>query len=328
MLASVVLVKYAGKFGLINATDQPFHLENNNVLNSGTRLPQTKCTLVSRLRLDAALYEFAPSPVKGQRGRHREKGERFTSLKELATDMTQPWRDVGINWYGGEKKNVRMLSGIHLWYSSGEKPLPIRWVLVIDPDTNEAEAFFSTDLQLAPEQIINWFVLRWNIEVTFVEIRAHLGMETQRQWSDKAIARTTPCLMALFSLICLFAIEMLKNQSLPILSTAWYNKKAEATFSDILAFVRRNIWAENYFNDSTFDGEYMKIKPEQWESLARSAFTGGIIGQSRVLGTIFKIAFAKADDEINKHIIATSANLKCHLSANLKCHLFSLKGLT
>ena len=98
-------------------------------------------------------------------------------------------------------------------------------------------------------------------------MRAHLGMETQRQWSEKAIARTTPCLMALFTLTCLFAIEMLKSQALPILSTAWYNKKSEATFSDILAFVRREIWAENNFNDSRFIGEYMKIKPKHWENL-------------------------------------------------------------
>src|SRR5579864_6172903 len=115
--------------------------------------------------------------------------------------------------------------------------------------------------------MIHWFVLRWNIEVTFFEMRAHLGMETQRQWSDKAIARTTPCLMALFSMVCLFAIEMLKIQALPILSTAWYNKKSEATFSDILAFVRRGIWTKNYFNDSSFNGDYMKIKPEQLEAL-------------------------------------------------------------
>ena len=66
-------------------------------------------------------------------------------------------------------------------------------MLVFDPEKNKAEAFFSTDMKLAPEQIVNWFVLRWNIEVTFFETRAHLGIETQRQWSDKAIARTTPC---------------------------------------------------------------------------------------------------------------------------------------
>src|SRR3990167_4260945 len=122
-------------------------------------------TLISRLRLDAALYEFASSPLKGQRGRHREKGDRFTSLKQLANDIAQPWQEIEINWYGGEKKKGRILSGTHLWYSSGEKSLSIRWVLVMDPGKNEAEAFFSTDLQLAPEQIINWFVLRWNIEI-------------------------------------------------------------------------------------------------------------------------------------------------------------------
>ena len=224
-------------------------------------------TLISRLRLDAALYEFASSPLKGQRGRHREKGDRFTSLKQLANDIAQPWQEIEINWYGGEKKSVRILSGTHLWYSSGEKSLSIRWVLVMDPGKNEAEAFFSTDLQLAPGQIINWFVLRWNIEVTFEETRAHLGFETQRQWSDRAIARTTPSLMALFSLVCLFANEMLKIKSLPVLSTAWYNKKGEATFSDIIAFVRRDIWAENHFNDSWFDGEYMKIQHKQWKGL-------------------------------------------------------------
>lgn len=224
-------------------------------------------TLVSRLRLDASLYKLPSSPMKRQPGRRREKGERVISLKKLASDTSQSWRDTEVDWYGGEKKKVRLLSDIHLWYSSGEKPLLIRWVLVVDPDTSKTEAFFSTDEALAPEQIINWFILRWNVEVTFEESRAHLGIETQRQWSDKAIARTTPCLMALFSLVCLFAIEMLKDKALPILSTAWYNKKSEATFSDILAFIRRSIWAENYINDSTFDGEYMKIKPDRWESL-------------------------------------------------------------
>ena len=89
--------------------------------------------------------------------------------------------------------------------------------------------------------------------------------------------------MAVFSLVCLFAIEMLKNQTLPILSTAWYNKKSEATFSDILAFVRRSIWAENYFNDSRFDGDYMKIKPKTMGKPVRSACAGGLNGQRPVI---------------------------------------------
>ena len=140
-------------------------------------------------------------------------------------------------------------------------------MLVFDPEKEAAEAFFSTNLQLAPEQIVHRFVLRWNIEVTFEEARAHLGMETQRQWSDKAIGRSTPCLMALFSLTCLFAIEGIKKKALPILSTAWYNKKSAATFSDIIAYVRRSIWTENYFNDSASNGDYTIIKRDQWETL-------------------------------------------------------------
>jgi hypothetical protein len=224
-------------------------------------------TLVSRLRLDVALYEAAPTPDKGQRGRRREKGKRVTSLKQLANDLMQPWRDAIVTWYGGEAKQVRILSGVNLWYSSGEKPLQVRWVLVLDVEKNQVEAFFSTDINLGPEQIVNYFVLRWNIEVTFFETRAHLGIETQRQWSDKAIARSTPMLMSLFSLVCLFTIEMLKNQSLPILTSAWYNKKGEATFADILAFVRRDIWAFRNFNDSRIEGEYVKIKPAEWEAL-------------------------------------------------------------
>lgn len=214
-----------------------------------------------------ALYEFAPTPAKGQRGRRREKGNRAISLKTLANDKSQPWRETEIDWYGSEKKKVCILSGINLWYSSGEKPLLIRWVLVLDIEKNKVEAFFSTDIKLEPEQIVKYFVLRWNIEVTFFETRAHLGVETQRQWSDKAIARTTLMLMSLFSLICLFAIEILKNKSLPILSSTWYDKKVEATFADILAFVRRDIWASRNNNDSRFDGEYVRIKSNDWEAL-------------------------------------------------------------
>jgi hypothetical protein len=224
-------------------------------------------TLLSRLRLDAALYDLPPSPAKGQRGRHREKGARVTSLKKLATDLSQNWQETEVIWYGNEKKTVRTLTGANLWYSPGEKPLLIRWVLVIQSGSDRAEAFFNTDVSVLPVQIINHFVLRWNVEVTFEESRAHLGIETQRQWSDKAIARSTPCLMALFSLVCLFTIEMMKSQSLTILSAAWYHKKSEATFSDIIACVRRSIWAKKYINDSRIEGEYVKIKSEQWETL-------------------------------------------------------------
>ena len=114
-----------------------------------------------------------------------------------------------------------------------------------------AEAFFSTDIANSPTQIIEWFVLRWNIEVTFAETRAHLGVETQRQWSDKAIARTTPLLMGLLSILVLVAIKMHETKKLLVQeTTSWYDKKGELTLADIIMVIRRSIWVKMYFSKS------------------------------------------------------------------------------
>jgi len=112
-------------------------------------------------------------------------------------------------------------------------------------------------MQSSPEQILQWFILRWNVEVTFEELRAHLGVETQRQWSDLAIERTTPALFGLFSLVVLMALEIIKTVPVPIRSRAWYQKK-EATFSDILAMVRKNLWISRLFTSS---GENTTLSP-------------------------------------------------------------------
>jgi len=128
-------------------------------------------------------------------------------------------------------------------------------------------AVFSTDLDLPIEQIIARLVRRWNVEVTFEETRRHLGVETQRQWSDLAIARTTPALFALFSLVCLMAYRLVAlGHPLPVRVTAWY-RKSEATFSDVLAMVSRVLWAEKYFPHSPDQPEPREFTPEDWEVL-------------------------------------------------------------
>ena len=209
-----------------------------------------KVALISRLRLDAQLFNF---PVQNNKklGRKPVKGERI-NLKKLLTDQQQLWQTGIVNWYGGEKKTVEYLTFICLWYHAGKKPVPLRIVLVKTPNgKNEAETFFSTDVELAAMQIINYFVLRWNIEVTFEEVRASLGVETQRQWSDKAIARTTPLLMGLYSFVALVALKMNQTKTLIGMEVAsWYNKNGELTFSDILALVRRDIWFQKNFSKS------------------------------------------------------------------------------
>jgi hypothetical protein len=121
--------------------------------------------------------------------------------------------------------------------------VPIRWLLVRDPKGElEPQAFLATDLDARPGDILAWFVSRWQVEVTFEEVRAHLGVETQRQWSDKAILRTTPALLGLFSIVTLCAHQLAKSRKLKPRTAAWY-PKAVLTFSDAIAAVRREIWA-------------------------------------------------------------------------------------
>ena len=208
--------------------------------------------LVSRLRMDAALYDFPPPVQPGKRGPKPKKGKKQPSLAERADDPSTSWKTIEIVWYGGIKRTLEIFSGICLWYTPGQDPVPIKWVVVRDPEGKlRTEAFFCTNQEATGEQILHWFILRWNIEVTFEEARAHLGIETQRQWSDLAIARTTPILFAMFSMVILMATHIVKNTPLPIFQCAWY-RKPEATFSDVIALVRRHIWSVRYsMNPST-----------------------------------------------------------------------------
>ena len=225
-------------------------------------------TLISRLRLDAQLYAFPDPNAPRRRGPKPLKGRWLTALNARIAAVVRDGTDLEIPWYGSATRQVWVLSECCLWYTQGEPPVAIRWVLVVDPTGQEPPmAVFSTDLDLSAESILARFVLRWNVEVTFEETRRHLGVETQRQWSDLAIARTTPVLFALFSLVCLMAHRLVAlGHALPIRVTAWY-RKSEATFSDVLAMVRRVLWAEKYFPPSSDPLEPHQFHPEDWEVL-------------------------------------------------------------
>jgi len=210
----------------------------------------TSVAWVSRIRLDAALYGWAGPQPDGKPGPKPKKGVRQPSLKQRLADPETAWEKISIPWYGGKPKDVEITTGTNLWYTSGYDPLPIRWVLVRDPAGKfDPTAFLCTDLEATPEQILTWFVMRWGLEVTFQESRAHLGLETQRQWSDLAISRTTPALLGLFSLVTLFVSQLTQEQPLTARSAAWYTKP-EPTFSDAIAFVRYYLWTHMEFNNS------------------------------------------------------------------------------
>ncbi len=210
-------------------------------------------TCIVRFRLDAQLYA-PPSPPRGRkrpRGRPRKKGARLPSLHSVLTDRTTRWRRVTVpGWYGDLERTIALTSGTALWSSHGTT-LPIRWVLVRDPFGRfDPQALLSTDVTLDPLAIVRDFVQRWQVEVTFEEARRHLGLETQRQWSDRAIARTTPVLLSLFSLVTLLANRLVRAGTLPLQRTAWY-QKTTPTFSDALAAVRAELWRGEGFDIST-----------------------------------------------------------------------------
>jgi DDE superfamily endonuclease len=164
-------------------------------------------TCVTRLRLDAALYTPAPPRQPRARGRPRTKGERLPTLATVLADQATPWQRVTVpDWYGEGARVVEIRSETAVWRHAGLPVVPIRWVLLRDPSRRfDPQALLCTDLAQEPLQIIRWFTRRWQLEVTFREVRDHLGVETQRQWSDRAIARTTPCLLGLFSVVTLLA---------------------------------------------------------------------------------------------------------------------------
>ena len=209
-------------------------------------------TFVTRLRLDAALYEPAPARRPGQIGRPRLKGERLPNLSEVAEAPKTVWEPTTIeNWYGSEQRTVEIASQTAVWYSTGLPAVPVRWVLVRDPQKEfKTQALLCTNLNADPKKILRWFVMRWQLEVTYQEMRRHLGFETQRQWSELAIRRTTPALLGLFSLVTLFAHQQMR-QAVGALrrQAAWY-QKAHPTFSDALALVRRELWTQ----EQTFYG--------------------------------------------------------------------------
>lgn len=187
------------------------------------------------------------------------KGARQPTLAARLLDPTTVWHDTVVRWYGGKTRSVRLASATAVWYHSGLPPVALRWVLVSDPEGKfEPQALLSTNAELSASQIVEWFVMRWQLEVTFEEARAHLGIETQRQWSELAIGRTTPILLGLFSLITLFAHHLLQGRQMPLRRAAWYAKELP-TFSDTLAFVRQQLWPVSISWMSPEEDDVVKI---------------------------------------------------------------------
>ena len=237
------------------------------VIALGRQCQRHQVTLLAPLRLDARLFEPPMRLVGKLRGRPQVVGARLPNLELIALAPTTRWHRSLVPWYGGTHTVVDWTTGTALWYTTGTPPLAIRWVLVHDPQGERPiRAFFSTEAAQGGPSIITDFVNRWPLEVTFEEARIHLGLETQRQWSDLAVERTTPALLGLFSLIVLLAQALYPTGDLPLPQAAWY-PKTHATFHDVLALVRRRFWQQCLFQTDAVPPDLRFISPAHLEHL-------------------------------------------------------------
>jgi hypothetical protein len=196
------------------------------------------------------------------------KGARRPTLAQVLQDPSTQWTRLKLNhWYGGRERRVEVCTDTAGWYHTGLPPVAIRWVLMRDPQEQfESQALLSTQLEHTPRQMLEWFVRRWTMEVTFEEARAHLGIETQRQGNDLALGRTTPALFGLYSLVTLLVQTLRKSEAGVVRTAAWYTK-TQPTFSAALAVVRRHLWSHCHFSMSSAKPEIVEIPRSLFERL-------------------------------------------------------------
>ena len=205
--------------------------------------------LISRLHEGAKLFE-PPPPSSDKRGRPRVKGDRLPAPGERAEAADAAWQRTTIRWYGGEQKDVELLSDTGYWYQSGKPLVHLRWVVVRRPNAR-LEYFYSTDVTMTPTQIVEHYIGRWSIEVTFEEIRRHHHIEQNEVWCNQSVRRVLPCLFSLFSLTVIWFKEQLKHKRIEPQSDPWY-PKTDFTYADAISRLRETLLHETYFSQTQF----------------------------------------------------------------------------
>jgi Transposase DDE domain. len=211
--------------------------------------------LVSRFYADANLY--APPPARGRKkGRPRVKGKKLASPAAVVKRSERTRLNVA--WYGGGRRDVEIVSGTGHWYKAGQGLVPVRWVFVHDcTGTHRDEYFFTTDLEMSPQDLIETFTGRWSIETTFQEMRAYLKLESTRGRTEKTVLRVAPCLFGLFSVVALWYAQLpARNRDRHAID---WPGKTETTFSDAITAVRRWLWTDWVFETPSHHEAFAKI---------------------------------------------------------------------
>jgi DDE superfamily endonuclease/Archaeal putative transposase ISC1217 len=214
-----------------------------------------RLTFVSKFYADANLFE-PPPPYSGQ-GRPRVKGQELPKPAQVVRDTAK--RPVlTVAWYGGERRRVEVVTGRGWWYKGGRPLIPVRWVFVRDrTGTHRDEYFFTTDVTMSPETVIETYTGRWNIETTYQEARSYLGLETTRGRSRDTVLRAEPCLLALYTMVVWLYAELPVRYRRARVADWW--RKSDVTFSDAITAVRRYLWVEGVFSLSGHREAFEKL---------------------------------------------------------------------
>jgi len=253
----------------------------STILEVGRQAQHQQVTVITTGRMDAVLHEPPPERTEHTSGRPRVVGERLPALEIVRQDAHTRWQKLTLDWSGQGKRTLERCTGTALWYRSGSAPLPIRWVLTRDPaGKHPPQAIVSTDPNQLAEEIITDVMKRWSLEVTCEESRAHLGIETQRQWSDLAIERSTPLLFGLSRLVALFGHMLHPDGRISVAQAAWYRKQT-ATFHDVLARVRQQLWRHVTFCTAPTDPAVVFVPRSTIERLTQAMCSCVGHGQSQ-----------------------------------------------
>ena len=218
-----------------------------------------RLSLASKIVPDANLFEQPPKRKGKVNGRPRVKGASLPSPKDVVAKKKKG-KKMRVRWYGGGWRNVEVITGVGHWFKSGKGLVPILWVYVRDLDgTHRDEYFFSTDTMMSAEKVIEMYGGRWNIETTFQEMHAHLGLETTHGWHRNTVLRMAPCLFLLYTIIVTFYDTM--PHSSPHLRTRSWVGKEFITFSDMILKVRYHLWINWVFQQVPERAGIQKLSP-------------------------------------------------------------------
>jgi DDE superfamily endonuclease len=229
-----------------------------------------RLSLVSRFVADANLYDPAPVVVgKKPSGRPRQKGAKQPAPQAVVAQTTR--QRLTVSWYGGGRRRVEVVNAVGHWYKAGQGLVAVRWVYVQDQTgTHRDDYLYSTDTTQTAQEIIEAYTGRWNIETTFQEARAYLGLETTRGWKRETVLRAAPCLLGLYTLVSLWYWQLPASVK-EDWGVLWTGKES-MTFSDAITAVRRWLWSDWIFATGGHDVAFAKL-PDALQEVLLTALT-------------------------------------------------------